>query len=114
MHMSLLSEWSPYLGPLSLVLSKGGHYVGAWEDDLGMTGDARRGGSSSEGRCVGGVAARSLARVGACADELRLMGVERSEVFTLVGRVGEGRGSLSRKVSRACGPPAIERMWSGP
>ena len=58
--------------------------------------------------------ARNLARVGACADELRLMGLERFEVATVVERVGDGRGSLSRKVSSACGPPAIERMWSGP
>ncbi len=63
---------------------------------------------------VGGAAALNLARVGAFADELRLMGVERAEVSTLVGRRGGGRGSLSVKVSRACGPPAIERMWSGP
>jgi len=63
---------------------------------------------------VGGAATCTLARVSACADELRLMGAERAEVSTLVGRVGRGRGSLSRKVSRACGPPAIERMWSGP
>jgi hypothetical protein len=62
---------------------------------------------------VGGVVARSLARVGACADELRLMGEERAEVYTLAGRVGGGRGSLC-KVSRACGPPALGRMWSGP
>jgi len=63
---------------------------------------------------VGGAPARNLARIGACADDLRLMGVERSGVFILVGRVGVGRGSLSMKVSRACGPPTIERMWSGP
>jgi hypothetical protein len=62
---------------------------------------------------VGGVVARSLARVGACADELRLMGVERAEVYTLVGRAGWGRGSLCKKVSRACGSLAMERMWSG-
>ena len=37
---------------------------------------------------VGGVAARNLARVGACAEDLRLMIVERDEVSTLVGRVG--------------------------
>ncbi len=61
-----------------------------------------------------GVTACSLVRVGACANELRLMGVERAEVFTLVGRVGEGVGSLSKKASRACGPPVMERMWSGP
>ena len=63
---------------------------------------------------VGDVTACSLVRVGACADELRLMGVVRDEAFTLVGRMGGGVGSLSRKASRACGPPAMERMWSGP
>ena len=62
---------------------------------------------------MGSVAACSLARVGACADELRLVGVERAEVSTFVGRVGGGVGSLSMKASRACGPPAMERMWSG-
>ncbi len=63
---------------------------------------------------VEGAAARSLARVGACAYELRLMGVERVEVSTLVGRVGGGVGSLSMKSSRACGPPIMHQMWSGP
>ncbi len=77
-----------------------------------MTGDARRGGSPRRGG--GGVVARSLARVGACADGLRLMGVERAEVYTLVGRVGGDRGSLYKKLSRVCGPPAMEWMWSGP
>ena len=61
---------------------------------------------------MGGAAARGLARVDACADELRLMGVERAEVSILKGRVGGGRGFLSRKVSRACGLPAKEWMWS--
>ena len=40
---------------------------------------------------VGGAVARNLARVGACAEELRLMGVERAYVSTLtlwVGREG--------------------------
>jgi hypothetical protein len=63
---------------------------------------------------VGSVAPCSLARVGACADELRLVGVERAEVSALVGRVGGGVDSLSKKASRACGPPAMQRMWSGP
>jgi len=31
-----------------------------------------------------------------------------------VGRAGGCIGSLSKKVSRACEPPAMERMWSGP
>jgi len=56
----------------------------------------------------------SLARVGACADELGLMGVERDELPTRVGRRRGGKGSLSKKMSRACGPLAIERAWSGP
>jgi hypothetical protein len=90
--------------------------VGAKVGGLGMTGGAHRGGSPPEkgSRSLGGVSARNLARVGACADELRLMGVERDELPTEVGRAGGGRGYLSRKVSRACEPPAIERMWSGP
>ena len=63
---------------------------------------------------VEGATACSLMRFGACADELRLMGVVRAESFTLVERVGGGVGSLSRKASRASGPHAMERMWSGP
>ena len=59
---------------------------------------------------VKGAAARDLARVGACADELHLMRVERDGVPTDVGRDEGGKGSLSRKASRACGPSAIERM----
>jgi hypothetical protein len=58
----------------------------------------------------GGATACDLVRVGACADELRLMGVERTELFILVGRVGGGVGFLSRKASRACGPLAMQRM----
>ena len=38
----------------------------------------------------GGAAALTLARVGACADELRLMGVGRSEMPTDVGEAGGG------------------------
>ena len=59
---------------------------------------------------VGGATACSLVRVGACADELRLMGVEHAEAFTLVGRVKGGVGFLSKKASRACGLLAMERM----
>ena len=59
---------------------------------------------------VEGATACDLMRVGAFAAELRLMGVVRAEAFTLVGRVGGGVGSLSRNASRACGPPAMERM----
>ena len=66
------------------------------------------------GREVGGAAALWLARVGTCADELRLMEIERDEVPTGVGRAGADKGFLSRKSSRTCGPPAMERMWRGP
>ena len=59
---------------------------------------------------VAGATACSLLRVGAYADELRLMGVERIEAFTLVWRVGGGVGSLSKKTSRASGPLAMEQM----
>ena len=57
-----------------------------------------------------GAANLSLARIGACADELRFMGVEREEVPAEVGRAGGAEGSLSRKSTRACGPPVMERM----
>jgi hypothetical protein len=68
-----------------------------------MTGNARVAPPPLGGE-VGGVTACSLVRVGACADELRLMGEERAEVFNLVGRMGGGVGSLSRKASRSgCG-----------
>ena len=54
--------------------------------------------------------ASDFMRVGACADELRLMGVERDEVPTGVGGAGRTESFLSRKFLRACGPPAMERM----
>ena len=40
--------------------------------------------------------ARILTRVGACADELRSMGVERAEVFANVGSADGGWGSVAR------------------
>ena len=75
-----------------------------------MEGVRREGSPSWGGGGVKGAVARDLARVGACANELRLMGVERDEVPPDVGRAGGGKGSLSRKASRACAPQAIERM----
>jgi hypothetical protein len=57
-----------------------------------------------------GAAALSLARVGSCADELRLLGVERDEITTEMDSASGAEGSLSRKSSRACGPPAMKRM----
>ena len=52
-----------------------------------------------------------LMRVGACADELRIMGGERGS--TLDGVVGAGKesASVARKVSSAWAPPAIKRVW---
>jgi hypothetical protein len=66
------------------------------------------------GECARAVA-RSLARAGAGADELCLTGVERRGVLAAgVGRTGGGEGFLARKSSRACAPPAMERMSRGP
>ena len=52
-------------------------------------------------------------RVGACADELRLMGVKWRGLPTDAGEAGGDEGSLARKLSRACVPPAMERMCRG-
>ncbi len=51
-----------------------------------------------------GAGALSLARVDACAEELRLMGLERDDVPTEVDRVVRAEGSFSRKSSRAYRP----------
>ena len=53
---------------------------------------------------MGGAAARSFTRVGACADELRLMGVERDGEPAGVGRAGGGLGSLASKI--------VECLWT--
>ncbi len=58
---------------------------------------------------VGGAAALSLARISACAEKLRLMGVERDEVLTGVGRA-EGDKSSSQGNSRE---PVDLPLWSG-
>ena len=57
-----------------------------------------------------GTAALIMARVGAYANELRLMGVGRIEMPTYVGGTGGDEGSLARKSPRACDPPAMDRM----
>ncbi len=54
--------------------------------------------------------ARILNRVGACADELRLMGVERAEVLARGGVAGGGWGFAARNVSSVRVPPSMERM----
>ena len=76
------------------------------------------GGCSPLGPRFGGeegcAVARSLAQVGACADEFRLMGVERDEVHTDVGRSSGDEAYLAIKSSRVFAPPVIERMWKGP
>ena len=61
-----------------------------------------------------GAAALSLARVVACDDEPRFMGVGRGEIPTDVGGAGGDDSSLAMKSSRACVPPAMERKWRGP
>jgi hypothetical protein len=54
-----------------------------------------------------------MLRVGACADELRLM---RGEDSCLAGAAtaGEASASSTRKASSACAPPFMERMWKEP
>jgi hypothetical protein len=58
--------------------------------------------------------ARILVRVGACADELRLMGVMREEVLASWGNTGEGWGSDARNTSSVSVPSFIERMCNDP
>ena len=82
---------------------------------VGRAGDA--------GRAVGGRTplvggdvgrtARSFVRVGACADELRLMGVTRVVKVADRGGPGGGCGSVARNASRA-DPPLMDRMCSVP
>ena len=76
----------------------------------------REGGEGGRPRCspLGGegeeVVARILARVGACADELRLLEVEREKVHGSMGSAGEDWGSYARNTSRARVPPSMELM----
>jgi hypothetical protein len=55
-----------------------------------------------------------LLRVGACADDFRLMGGERGSDLAGVAVAVEASASSTRKASSACAPPAMERMWRGP
>jgi hypothetical protein len=56
-----------------------------------------------------------LVRVGACDDELRLMGGGRGSTLVGVAIRDIDSSSLARNKSSACAPlPAIERMWLGP
>ena len=54
-----------------------------------------------------------LVRVGACADELRLMGGRRGSTLAGVSVEGKDSAYVARMVSSAWFPPAIERMWRG-
>jgi hypothetical protein len=56
----------------------------------------------------------SFVRVGACADELRLMGVTRVVKVADRGGPGGGWGSVARNTSRAAAPPRMERICSVP
>ncbi len=58
--------------------------------------------------------ARILVRVGACADELRLMGVIREEVLANWDITGGGWDFDARNVSSANVPPVVERICNGP
>ena len=57
-----------------------------------------------------GVVPRILARVGACADELRLMRVERADMLARMGSAGMGWGSVVGNVSSVRVPSSMERM----
>jgi len=56
---------------------------------------------------VHGVVARILARIGACADELRLMGVERAEVLANMGSAIRRWDSVARNVTNDRFPPSM-------
>jgi hypothetical protein len=58
--------------------------------------------------------ARIFTRVGACADELRLMGATRVVYVSARANGGGGCGSVDKKVSRAREPPWMDRIWLGP
>ena len=55
-----------------------------------------------------------LMRIGACADELGLMGGERGVTLDGVSCADKDSAFEARKVSSAWAPPAIVRMWRGP
>jgi len=55
-----------------------------------------------------------LLRVGACADELRLMRCERGSIIDGVTVAADDSTSAMRKASSACAPSAMERIWRGP
>ena len=68
-----------------------------------------------EGGGGGGLAAtRILVRVGACAEELRLIGVAREEVRASLGSADGGWDSDTRYFSMARAPHLMERMWDDP
>ena len=52
--------------------------------------------------------------VGACADELRLMGVTRVVKVADWGGPGEGWGSVTKIASRTSDPPRMDQMCSVP
>jgi len=55
-----------------------------------------------------------LLRIGACADELHLMGCECGSTLAEVVVAVEASASLARKASSAYVPPYIKWMWRGP
>jgi len=53
-------------------------------------------------------------RIGACTDELRLVGGELGSTLDGVSSSFEDSASAARKMSSAWAPPAMERMWQWP
>jgi hypothetical protein len=79
--------------------------VGRARDDVGARlGGVPRGGGDD------GHAARIFMRDGACADEIRLMGVIRAVWVAVRGMVGCAWGSVERNESRAEDPRWMDRM----
>ena len=83
---------------------------------VGRAGDAGEvfGGCISPGWGDVGQAARWFVRVGACAGELRLMGVTCAVKVACRGKLGGGWSSVERNAARASAIPRIDRMCAGP
>jgi len=89
--------------------SECGRLVGRADDDgEALVGFIPLGGGDA------GQTARSFVRVGACADELRLMGVNRVVWVADRGGPDGGWGSVEKNASRASDPPWMDRMFAVP
>ncbi len=89
--------------------SECGRLVGhAGDDGAALVGCISLGGGDV------GQTTRCFVRIGACAGELRLMGVTRDVEVADRGRLDGGWGSVERNASRASDPPWMDRMCAVP